>query len=112
MGFPRTLGALALASSLTLLHCGARPDLSFEPDASVVPAGGGAAVPVPIPVPANAADAAPADDCDDDAGVVDCPDASASPNPIDPYARLRTACGSSVTVNRRGPSTAICHHIK
>ena len=95
----RGLGWFVAVSGLAVVHCGGRAELDFEPEAS--PSGGAAAT---------------ADDCNDEVPDAGCmagdAGGDAGSSPLEPYARLRTACAKNITINRRGPAVPLCHHIK
>lgn len=98
--------SLVIVCGLALVNCGARTTLSDDPDTSAAdaapaPASGNGGAPASVPGPGGTA----GDDC------IPAPSCGGSSN-LEPYARLRVACGGDTTVNRRGDPVRICHHIK
>jgi hypothetical protein len=91
----RALWLLA-APAFALLHCGGRAELD---SGTAQTADGGAAV------DAMADDGRSTDDTCAGAG-------GARERPLEPYARLRTACHGSATINRGGAPVPIDPHIK
>ncbi|MEO8903164.1 MAG: hypothetical protein ABI488_13665 [Polyangiaceae bacterium] len=93
------LKALMLAVGLTFVSCGGKSATD-----GLAPDGGEGG--------ATGTGGSPSADACDDAGAADAGcGGEGGDHPLEPYARLRTACNTTVTVNRRGPPVRICDHI-
>jgi hypothetical protein len=94
------VGAVLVTVALMLMNCGGRDTTnpSGADDGTTMTQGGGGSASVADACLGGAADGG----CGGEAGE----------RPLEPYARLRTACGRSVMVNRQGGAASICFHIK
>lgn len=102
----KKIGWLMLATAV-LLHCGGKSVTDITGSDDDTAAGGSAAV-------SNAGGGALGDGngCIDSGVPEGGCGGEAGADPLEPYARLRTACGSNVTVNRHGSPVAINYCLK
>jgi hypothetical protein len=102
----KKIGWLILATAV-LLHCGGK-SVTDIPATDGNPAAGGSAT----TSSAGNGGTADSNECSDSGVLEGGCGGEAGENPLQPYARLRTACSSNVTVNRNGSPVSIDFCIK